>query len=84
MCHPVISAFWCSRGTYNQVRLVGDIISALWCRRAMEHLGQLQWGHLTWVYLHSGVVGLCTTRFDDQGVGGTSDLGTSAFCHMSN
>ena len=35
----------------------------------MKHLGQLQGGHLTWVYLHSGVVGLCTTRYDDQGVG---------------
>ena len=35
----------------------------------MEHLGQLQGGHLPRVYLHSGVVGLCTTRFDNQGVG---------------
>ena len=50
----------------------------------MEHSGQLQEGYLTWVYLNSGVVGLCTTRCDDQGVGGTPDLGTSAFCHMSN
>ena len=50
----------------------------------MEHLAELQGGHLTYVYLHSGVVGLCTTRFDNQGVGGTPDLGTSAFCHISN
>ena len=67
--HLVISAFWCSRGTYHQVQLAGGSISALWCRRAMEHSGQLQGGHLTWVYVHSGVVGLCTTRYDDQGLG---------------
>ena len=64
MCHLVISAFWCTWGTYYQVPLAGGCISALWCRRAMEHLGILQGGHLTWVYLHSGVVGLSSTGFD--------------------
>ena len=53
----------------------------------MEHSGQLQGGHLTWVYLHSGVVELCSSGFNWQGgyvsLGpisrGTSDLGISAF-----
>ena len=35
-----------------------------------------EWGV---VHLHSGVVWLCTTRINEQGVGGTSDLGISAF-----
>ena len=58
----------------------------------MEYLGQLQGGHLTWVYLHSGVVRLCSTGFNWQGgyvplgsiSGGTSDLDISAFwCSMA-
>ena len=81
MCHLVISAFWCSRGTYHKVQLAGGSISALWCRRAMEHSVQLQG-----VTSDLGISAFwcCRALFDDQGVGGTPNMGASAFCHMSN
>ena len=49
-------------GTYDQVQLAGGSISALWFGRAMEHSGQLQGGHLTWVYLHSGISAFLCSR----------------------